>query len=218
MKTLVAIFHQPNTRYDNNFKKLFKMFDKNFNMYIPTQDGYGCKWEETKNYAVAHDYTSIFVICSDISFCHNKDMNKTITDKILELASDINVGSFGFPVDKKSPRHSYEWMEDESNTELKDIPFVEGFCFGVKTSIVKDIPYISKYGYAIDVWIGFNSLKQGYRNVLDESITLLHDSGISYNQAIASNEMAVYYSRDKVLYKYFMDSYYNQPSEKLRLN
>jgi len=177
-KILVAIFHKDGI-HNENFTELNSIF-REFDLYIPTVEFYGNKWKDTKAFFINNDYDSLFLICSDVKVvCGN------IKSRIAYYANDKQLGTYGFGTLNK---FTFIWQQYNSFELIRNVPFVEGYCFGVNKTLLVQLEWDDIYGYGLDVEMGYKSYINGMKCVIDSTVCVWHDGGKSYDDTVATSE------------------------------
>ena len=177
-KILISIFHKDG-KDNENFNRL-KAFFKNFDIYIPHVEYYGNKWTATKDFFINNNYNTLFVICSDVSIVCGD-----ISSKIKEYSNNQFLGTFGFGTINNS---TFPWLKYDSTQLIKDVPFIEGYCFGVNEKLLAYLELENQYGYGIDVEMGYKAHLNGLRCILSNEVCISHAFGKSYDNTLAINE------------------------------
>jgi GT2 family glycosyltransferase len=181
-KILISIFHKPG-KDDSNFERLKSTFNS-FDIFIPEVNYYGNKWREAKKEFIDKDYDSLFVICSDVSLVCG-----SLIKKIKQYSSDQSIGMYGFGTINN---YTFQWLGYDNIHLIKEVPFVEGYCFGMNKKVVKYLELDTAFGYGLDVEIGYKSIINGLKCIIDSGVCINHQFGKSYNNEEATKEYREY--------------------------
>lgn len=177
-RILVCIFHKPGAN-ERNYENLRQVFN-GFDIYVPTIDYFGNKWNDAKKYFSENGYDSLFVICSDVSIvCGN------ISDVLKTFCIDKGVGMYGFGTINN---YTFNWLRYDNINLLKDVPFIEGYCFGINKALLPHLQLTNTFGYGLDVEMGYQSHANGLKVVLSSEVCISHEFGKSYDDTAATEE------------------------------
>lgn len=125
-----------------------------------------------------------FFIASDVYIDNISD----IVDCILSLDDDIYLWA------PSSRGQSHDHCKNKKSTSLREVPYIEGFCFLSDIEVVKNLYPIctkrNKYGFGIDLLMGFNCIKLLKKKcVVDDRVEIYHREGTGYDQSKALYDM-----------------------------
>ncbi|MDX1638566.1 MAG: hypothetical protein R3281_11390 [Balneolaceae bacterium] len=148
-------------------------FDKRYpNIY------YNGLLNETNRFLNGQRYDNGFIITSDVKI---NDIDELL-EKYNDVFADSRVGVYA-----PSAEYSYHpQMIHKPGAGLREVTFIEGFCFAVRTHILDQLcpvdVSLNKYGYGTDSMLGYHALNQGYVNIIDHRITVDHPYGSGYDK------------------------------------
>ncbi|WP_462247683.1 hypothetical protein [Ekhidna sp.] len=134
-----------------------------------------------------HDRSDDFIIYFIASDVVIDDYLKSIERvKFAFSHSDIAVYA---PCANESP---HKQMVSGYGEGLRQVNFVEGFCFAVRLGMLRkmcpiDIK-VNKIGWGLDVYLGYLAMKQGLKSVVDYEIEVFHPTSSGYDIAKARNQ------------------------------
>ena len=125
-----------------------------------------------------------FFIASDVYINDFKKLSECI------LSLDENV--YVWAPSSKGQSHIHCKNLDSGN--IREVPYVEGFCFLSNIKVVDSLYPISlernKYGFGIDLLMGLNCIKRlGKICAVDDRIEIYHREGTGYDQSKALRDM-----------------------------
>ncbi len=160
-----------------------------------------------------HDKNCIDVLLPNVYYtgllneacCH---LQKVATeDLLLFVSSDVEIDD---PADLvKRAEHSFEdrrvgvyapsmqashhlHMRTAKGRGRRTVPFVEGVVFAVRKVLIEKLcpvdPSVNLLGWALDVHLGFLTLKSGFRSIVDDSIQIRHRPGRGYLDSEARSQ------------------------------
>jgi len=121
--------------------------------------------------------------------------------RLEEVFADPEIGLYAPAVNAEGSNHPQ--MRHKAGKGLCKVPFVDGFCFAVRSSVYKKIhpidTSINKVGWGIDAFLAFKSFQSGYECVVDHQNKVTHFVGPNhladpkpYLQKAKSERMAWY--------------------------
>jgi len=129
-------------------------------------------WNEAVHHAVASNYEWLFVIASDVKLLRITDF-KAIVNQVC-ATPEIGVWT---PSLHKSSRCASKLSFNRGTGGLRTCSYVEGFCFLVRTDIIKQqhpIPAWNKSGWGVDVVTSWLATQQGYQAKVDDRLLIHH--------------------------------------------
>lgn len=154
-----------------------------FDIKLPNV-GYSGLFNESCKQAIDKNCDWLFFICSDVSM-KKSDVLK-LKDYINMLPDDVGLYS------PSSVGQSHKHCKNNSTNNLRDVVFIEGFMFAVKTSILEQAyPVdlnVNRLGHGIDAYKAFLCYKNNLRCVIDDRLCFYHREGTGYNTAEASRQ------------------------------
>lgn len=156
-------------------------------------------FNESVNQTKLRNKDYLFFIASDV---YVNDFEKII-ESIKSLDDDIYL--WGPSSKGQSHLHCKNFKTDS----IRECPYLEGFTFLTRIECC-DLIYpidntINKYGYGIDLLLGFNCIKNLKKKcVVDDRVEVYHTEGTGYDQGKALNEMYnwMYYCFDNPVKDY----------------
>jgi len=126
----------------------------------------------------------LFFIASDVFFY---DYEKTV-ELIESLGDDIYLWS------PSSKGQSHTHCKNNSSGGLREVPYLEGFCFMTHIDCCEMLYPISLernlFGYGIDLLLGYSCVKlQKKKCVIDDRLEIYHKEGTGYSQNKALQDM-----------------------------
>lgn len=133
---------------------------------------------------INRDKNKCFFIASDVYI----DDISNIFNYISSLDDDIYLWA------PSSRGQSHTHCKNKNSGGLREVPYLEGFCFLSDIEVIKNLYPIStqknKYGFGIDLLMGFNCIKLLKKKcVIDDRIEIYHREGTGYNQSKALYDM-----------------------------
>ena len=139
----------------------------------------------------------LLVICDDIVI---DDENFT---KLVNMLNHVEDGTISDNIGLYQPSTTVEshniWRNNinKGTNGLRDTGNIEGWMFLVKKDVIEDMCKLNidfstemQKGWGIDILMSYTSLRLGYRNIVDDSIIVLHPEGKpGYNTDEAKMEM-----------------------------
>lgn len=145
-------------------------------------------------------YTGLF----NESFNQTKIRNK---EYCFFIASDVYINDFEklahcvesldedvYVYAPSSRGQSHAHCKNFSSYSLREVPYLEGFCFLSNIKVVDDLYPVSleknKYGFGIDLLMGLNCIKRLRKIcVVDDRIEIYHREGTGYDMGAALRDM-----------------------------
>ncbi len=150
------------------------------NVYYPGLLNEAFSLAESKSY----DY--LLFVCSDV-FISPENTSK-LNKRLRELDFD---GTGIYSPSSKGGGHFF--CKKMEGGQLRKVPFVEGFIFLCDMSILKEICPINtlnnKYGWGLDIAMGYFANEKGQVCVIDDNIEVTHAEGTGYSRELAEAEM-----------------------------
>lgn len=136
--------------------------------------------------ATKNNYKYLLFICSDVLVSAD-ELYKMYTRLLTLNYNKIGVYS------PSSKGFSHSFCKKETECELREVPFVEGFMFLCDVKILGDFcPIDTKenlYGWGLDIAKSFFAKKRNKICVIDDAVEVEHLSGTGYSREIAEYEM-----------------------------
>lgn len=157
---------------------------------------------ESLKFFLRNDEKVFGFVCSDIVICDCKKLVDTIND----IFNNSNIGVYSPSSTGRSLKHCKNFQTGD----IRDVPFVEGFCFFAERFIIEEfMEYdfsVNKLGWGLDVLMGFLCQKNKMRCVIDDRIVIEHFNETGYSMAEASKEMYKWHQsiNDVVFFNYWM--------------
>lgn len=146
--------------------------------------GYSGLFNRATKEMIDRDYDWLLFICSDVV------MKKSDVDK-LKINIDALPGDIGV-YSPASSGQSHKHCKKVSNSELRNVAFVEGFMFVTNRMILEKMypvhEAVNKLGHGLDAYKGYLCLKNDLRCVVDDRIVVYHQEGTGYNAGDASKQ------------------------------
>lgn len=141
-------------------------------------------FNESVNQCRLRNKKYLFFIASDVFFY---DYEKTV-ELIESLEDDIYLYS------PSSKGQSHQHCKNLSSGGLREVPYLEGFCFMTHIDCCEFLHPISLernlFGYGIDLLLGYDCVKkQRKKCVIDDRVEIYHKEGTGYNQGKALQDM-----------------------------
>jgi hypothetical protein len=122
------------------------------------------------------DDDALLLICSDVEI----DQPETLVARLTEAFRDPSVMVWG-PTSLGSP-HPQMWPR--TTGQIRQVSFVEGFCFAARKSLLARVcPVdlaVNRYGWGIDVLLGYLAASLGGRSLVDDGIEVRHPITTGY--------------------------------------
>lgn len=124
----------------------------------------------------------LFFIASDVI------INSEDYEKIYSTISDLNEDIWLWAPSSSGQSHTH--CKNLSTNVLRDVPYLEGFCFLSKIDLFNFLYPVdlklNKYGYGIDILLGYNCIRnKRKRCVVDDRIEIHHTPGTGYDMGQA---------------------------------
>ncbi len=182
----------------SNFSKYFEtiIIDSKSNII---EDGFDIKLEnvfytglfnESVNQCKIRNKKYLFFIASDVYF---EDC-----EKVSEFISNLNDDVYLWAPSSRGQSHQHCKNKGQG---LREVPYLEGFCFLSHIECCKSLYPISlnrnKFGYGIDLLLGHNCIKiQRKKCLVDDRIEIYHKEGTGYDQGQALHMMYDWMGKD----------------------
>lgn len=176
----------------NNFSKYFDtiIIDSKSDIILDEFDiklsnvYYTGLFNESYNQTKERNKKYCFFIASDV-YVENID---SILDCISSLDDDIYIWV------PSSKGQSHLHCKNFNSNGLREVPYVEGFCFLSHIDVLSKMTPVStsnnKYGYGIDLLMGFICIKNLRKKcVVDDRVEIYHREGTGYDQSKALQDM-----------------------------
>lgn len=122
----------------------------------------------------------LFFIASDVIIDDVEAVVKAFEDK-----PEI-VGTWA----PSSTGQSHQHCKPQGKNQLRQVPYLEGFCFLSHKDILFNVDWSQNYlGYGIDIVLGYETYKKGKHVAVDDTVEIYHTPGTGYNQNTASQLM-----------------------------
>jgi hypothetical protein len=122
------------------------------------------------------DHDALYFICSDVS----------VPDAELAVArarrafADPRIGIYG----ASATGSSFRTMHNQGTGGLRDLPFVDGFCFAARLFLLRAIApvdtSVNALGWGLDVHLSLCARIVGLRCVIDDGVQVSHSFGSGY--------------------------------------
>ncbi len=191
---LVAI---TNRNWNDNAVKLKEGFSKHYETIIIDSKSK----EDNHNFDVRLNfngyYTGLYNEAVDQMRARGKDWLFFIAsdviiddvDLVVECLEDIpneNIWTWA----PSSNGQSHQHCKPVQGNQLRQVPYLEGFCFMSHKDILFDVKWHENHlGYGIDVVLGYETYKKGKHVAVDDRVQIYHTPGTGYNQNTASQLM-----------------------------
>jgi len=133
------------------------------------------------DYAAVSKEDILLIVTSDVTFSNYK----LLIDRIKKAFQNQKIGVYAPSVQSSPHKH----MMNMGRRGLRQVTFVEGFCFAVRRNIIEQYypidTKINLLGWGIDVMTGFQALKQGKISVVDYDVRVFHPITTGYNVTMA---------------------------------
>lgn len=190
---LVAI---TNHNWTENAVKLKEGFSKHYDTIIIDSQSK----EDSENFDVRLTfngyYTGLYNEAVD-------RMNAGGYDWLFFIASDVivedidlvvkRIESFSDPIRTWAPSstgQSHKHCKPEGKNQLRQVPYLEGFCFLSHKDILFKVDWDQNHlGYGIDIVLGYETYKKGYHVAVDDGVQIHHTPGTGYDQNAAGHLM-----------------------------
>jgi hypothetical protein len=129
------------------------------------------------------DHDVLYFICSDVAV---PDAGLAI-ERARRAFADARIGVYG----ASATGTSFPTMRNRGTGGLRDLPFVDGFCFAARLFLLRAMAPIdtrvNALGWGIDVHLSLSAHIAGLRCVIDDGVEVGHDfgSGYAYDEAHA---------------------------------
>ena len=148
---------------------------------------YGGLFNESVNLALTNEYDWLVLITSDILIDHENYNN--LKNKLLTIVNDEFIGLYS-----PSSVGGGHWFGNRlTKSKIRPVPFVEGFFFMMRVSLLTEIfPVdlnINKIGWGIDTLQGYICWKNGFGAFIDDSILIKHPITLKYSHSEANKQM-----------------------------
>lgn len=141
--------------------------------------------------ATDNKYDFLFIICSDVTVPDQSLENLKIRLSGIEYK---NLGCYG----PSSTGSDYTFSKSAGKNQLRDTPFIEGFMFLGKVSLLSKIMPIAsdqnRLGWGIDICLGFLCNEYNMDCYIDDSVVVHHREGTGYQRQQAKFEMLNWFS------------------------
>lgn len=131
-------------------------------------------WNQSVKCALDANADWMLFIASDVLVSNFSALLNNLS-KILDRV-DIGVYS---PSLEPNSRCAYAECKFSAANDLRDVPFIEGFFFLARTSLLKKIypiPSSNEYGWGVDANLCHISRSCGLRVVIDDGVSIFHPS------------------------------------------
>lgn len=133
----------------------------------------------------------LYFIASDVFY---DDYDK-VSDLIESLDDDVYLWA------PSSRGQSHTHCKNLSTGGIREVPYLEGFCFLSHIHCCDNLHPISLeknlFGYGIDLLLGYNCVKRlGKKCVVDDRVEIYHKEGTGYNQGKALQDMYNWMMKD----------------------
>lgn len=112
--------------------------------------------------------------------------------KVSELIETLDDGVYLWAPSSRGQSHTH--CKNLSSNGLREVPYLEGFCFLSHVDCCDNLAPVSLernlYGYGIDLLLGYNCVKRLRKKcVVDDRVEIYHKEGTGYNQSKALQDM-----------------------------
>lgn len=129
-------------------------------------------WNEALKQAIDGEYEWLFVIASDVRVINFPDFYAALDNALTYEQLGVWTPSL-----HKSSRCEAKLAFNKRSGSMRGCGYVEGFCFLVRTSIIRDqypCPDWNKSGWGLDVVTSFRAKEQGYWVATDDRAEIYH--------------------------------------------
>lgn len=144
-----------------------------------------------KAYSIAKNNNSewLLLVCSDV-LINYLDIN-SLLKRINSISNSTNVGTYQPSCSKKG--RAMNVSRNHNTGRLRHEHWQEGWFHLVRLDILNEfVPVdvsINKFGYGIDLMIGYKCLEKNMLCVVDDTISVIHKKGTGYNRKEADEQM-----------------------------
>jgi hypothetical protein len=132
----------------------------------------------------------LYFVCSDVSV---PDAGRALERTRIAFA-DPRIGVYG----ASAQGTSFSTMRNRGSGGLRELPFVEGFCFAARMSVLRAVAPVdtalNTLGWGIDIHLAFAARVAGLRCVVDDAVQVTHDMGSGYSQEEALAQMKAWFA------------------------
>lgn len=186
---------------NENALKLKKMFSKHFETIIIDSKSdevlnefdiklenvyYTGLFNESVNQCKIRNKKYLYFIASDVSY-DNVDF-----DKLINIISNLNEDIYLWNPSSEGQSHYH--CKNFKTDGMRDVPYLEGFNFLVNMKCCDFVYPVNmtenKFGYGIDLLLGFNCIKNLKKKcIIDDRILVHHREGTGYDKTKALQDM-----------------------------
>jgi hypothetical protein len=147
--------------------------------------GYSGLFNAAAAQTIAQDYEWLFLICSDVTI-RSEDV-RPLRSYMNQLGEDIGVYS------PSASGRCHAHCRNAATVGLRDVLYVEGYTFLARRSILDKVYPVdlelNRLGWGLDVCKGYACKTAGLRCVVDDRITVHHETGTGYSTKAARSQM-----------------------------
>lgn len=141
--------------------------------FVILNEFYSGLWNKSVDLAINNNSDWLFFVASDVEI---KDFNNTC-QRIDFVMKDDTIGVWSPSVTENS-RCSFNFMFNQKSQAMRNVPYVEGFCFLCRTCLLK-LMYPTPidqniYGWTLDILMCNIAKFNNYQVVVDDSVCIFH--------------------------------------------
>ncbi|HUF07819.1 MAG TPA: hypothetical protein VMO47_00775 [Rhodothermales bacterium] len=161
---------------------------KHFDVVLPNVYYAGLFNESLRQTLNRPDIEILLFVCSDVT---TEDAS-LLVDRLAQAFSDDSIGVYT----PSCTGRSLEFCRRLETGALREIPFVDGFIFAVRRSVLRELQPIdvdvNLLGWGIDVRISYVAASMQLRTVVDDGVAVYHPPDCGYDQALAFDQMTTW--------------------------
>lgn len=156
-----------------------------FDVVLPNVYYSGLFNETLRLAAVRTDIDVLLFVCSDVLV----EEPAHLVDRMVHVFSDASIGVYT----PSCVGNCHAFCRRRGTAGIREIPFVDGFIFGIRTSVLNRFHPVdleeNMLGWGIDVYTGYLAASMGLRTVADDSVSVDHPAGTGYDRSLTFNQM-----------------------------